>query len=64
MDEQQVTKMLDQLRDGEVEEIHIKKDDFLLFRPFLVTRPDFKRFRGIAQRGGDVVYHYLDVPRS
>ncbi|TYR79829.1 hypothetical protein FZC66_11825 [Priestia megaterium] len=64
MDEQTATKMLDGLRDGQVEEIVINKEDFLTFRPFLVNRDDFKYFHGTAGRGGHFTYRYLEKPRS
>ncbi len=64
MDEQTANHLLDKLASGEVNEITVKKEDFLIFRNVLTKRDDFKHFRGIAQRGGDVVYEYLEKPRS
>ncbi|MBM7704728.1 hypothetical protein [Metabacillus iocasae] len=64
MDQQQATQLLSQLQRGELKEFRVTKDEFLLFRKTLVQREDFKHFRGIAQRGGDVVYRYLETPRS
>jgi hypothetical protein len=64
MTEQFVNEVLDQLASGDLTEYFVKKDDFLPFRQVLVKRNDFKHFRGIAQRGGDVLYFYLDTPRS
>jgi hypothetical protein len=29
-----------------------------------VKREDFRHFRGVAQRGGDVLYQYLEEARS
>lgn len=56
--------MLDQLRNGEVKSIFIKKDEFLQFREQLVKDEQFKHFRGEAKQGGDVVFTYLPIPRS
>ncbi|WP_199426458.1 hypothetical protein [Thermaerobacillus caldiproteolyticus] len=64
MDETTATKLLDELRDGKISELLVKKEDFLVFRAVLVKRSDFKHFRGIAQRGGDILYHYTKQPRS
>ncbi|ANB56824.1 hypothetical protein GFC29_181 [Anoxybacillus sp. B7M1] len=64
MDEKLAAKLLDDLRDRNISELLVKKEDFLLFRKILVNRSDFKHFRGIAQHGGDVIYHYLEHPRS
>lgn len=57
-------EMLDQLRKGEVKSITIKKDEFLQFRELLVKDTQFKHFRGDAKQGGDVVFTFLEVPRS
>ena len=57
-------KLLDQLRNKEVSSILIKKDEFLQFREQLVKDKQFKHFRGEAKQGGDVIFTFLDVPRS
>ncbi|MFT4412326.1 hypothetical protein ACLM5H_00565 [Fredinandcohnia humi] len=64
MNEQFITEILNKLRDGELNEYLVKKEQFLEFRTILVKREDFKHFRGIAQHGGDVIYRYLPVARS
>ncbi len=64
MSEAEILEQLQLLRDREIEEIHIEKDDFLTFRAILVKQKDFKQFRGIAKHGGNIDYRYLDSPRS
>jgi hypothetical protein len=64
MDEQFITEILDKLMRGELSEYYVKNEDFMMFRKFLVNREDFKHFRGIGQRGGDVLYQYLKDARS
>jgi hypothetical protein len=64
VNEQIANSLLDQLASNEVNQIEIQKDDFEIFRNVLVNRPDFKYFRGVAQRGGHIVYYYMDEPRS
>jgi hypothetical protein len=64
MDEQTIQAILDQLRDGELNEYHVSKEQFIEFRNILVNREDFKHFRGIAQQGGSIIYRYLQEPRS
>lgn len=64
MNKEEASKMLESLRNREVEEIFVSKQDFLLFREVITKSKDFKHFRGIAQRGGDVIYQYMDEPRS
>lgn len=64
LNKEQVNEILEMLKNRQLSEYYIKKDDFLVFRKELVKRDDFKHFRGIAQRGGDVLYQYLDIARS
>lgn len=64
MDKEQAVRMLDSLKNKEVDEIFVSKQDFMIFREVIVKRKDFKHYRGIAQRGGDVIYQYMDEPRS
>lgn len=59
-----INEVLEKLKAGELSEYYVKKEDFLPFRQILVQREDFKNFRGIAQRSGDVLYQYLEAPRS
>lgn len=62
--EEMITDILDRLKTGELSEYYVTKDQFMEFRQVLVKRKDFKHFRGIGQRGGDVLYQYLKEPRS
>jgi hypothetical protein len=64
MNDQYVEDILEKLKSGELSEYYVKKEDFMEFRQILVKREDFKHFRGIGQRGGDVLYQYLEEPRS
>jgi hypothetical protein len=64
MDENFINEQLDNLKNGILSEYFVSKEDFLNFRKVLVKRPDFKHFRGIAQRAGAVVYQYKEVARS
>jgi predicted kinase len=64
MNQDQIHSILQDLSNRNIEEVLIKKEDFLIFRAELVKREDFKHFRGIAQHGGDIIYTYLDEPRS
>ncbi|MEH7749419.1 hypothetical protein V7659_31095 [Neobacillus drentensis] len=59
-----ITDILDRLMTGELSEYYVTNDQFMEFRQILVKRKDFKHFRGIGQRGGDVLYQYLKEPRS
>jgi hypothetical protein len=64
MQEELISEILDQLMTGELTEYYVTKDKFMEFRQVLVKRKDFKHFRGIGQRGGEVLYQYLKEPRS
>ncbi|WP_338753798.1 hypothetical protein [Bacillus sp. FJAT-52991] len=61
---EEASTMLDQLKNGEIEHFQISKEQFLIFQSVLISREDFKHFRGIAQRGGSVIYYYLEEARS
>lgn len=58
------TNLVEQLIAGEIKEIHISKEEFLTFRQVIVQHEKFKHIRGEAKQGGDVIYTYLEVPRS
>ncbi|CEG26624.1 hypothetical protein [Bacillus sp. B-jedd] len=64
VDQNGINEILEQLKNGELAEYYVTNEDFLPFREVLVKRPDFKHFRGIAQRGGGVIYGYTEEPRS
>jgi hypothetical protein len=64
MKEETITEILDRLMTGELSEYYVTNDDFMEFRQVLVKRKDFKHFRGIGQRGGDILYQYEKEPRS
>lgn len=59
-----VNDILDKLKSGNLSEHYVSKEDFMDFRAVLVKRKDFKHFRGIGQRGGNVLYQYMETPRS
>ncbi|WP_088044008.1 hypothetical protein [Bacillus sp. EAC] len=64
MEQNEMINLINQLVNGEIQEIAIKKSDFLTFRQIIVAREDFKHIRGIAQHGGDVIYTYSEIARS
>lgn len=64
MNQNHVNEILDKLMTGELSEYYVTKEEFMEFRQVLVKRNDFKHFRGIAQRDGNVLYQYLAEPRS
>ncbi|WP_026692223.1 hypothetical protein [Peribacillus kribbensis] len=64
MDKQMAEELLDNLASKGMDEVLVTKETFLIFRACLVKRPDFKHFRGIARQNGEVIYKYLDEPRS
>ena len=56
--------MFEQLKNGEIKSLEIKKEEFLQFREVLVKDEMFKHFRGEAKQGGNVVFTFLENPRS
>lgn len=57
-------KMLDALRNGEIQSIRLTKENYLEFRNELIQDPQFKHFRGEAKQGGDIIFTFLDKARA
>lgn len=55
-------ELLEQLKQGELAELKIDKEDFLEFRKVLIHREDFKHFRGVAYHHGITIYKYTEEP--
>ncbi|MCM3616644.1 hypothetical protein M3936_03510 [Sutcliffiella horikoshii] len=64
MNETLAEEILDKLKNGELNEYKIQKEEFMVFRKVLVAREDFKHFRGIARHKGEVIYQYIQEARS
>ncbi|NPC92344.1 hypothetical protein HOO54_08940 [Bacillus sp. WMMC1349] len=64
MTDEHVIDFIKQLREGDIHELRVKKEDFLFFRSILTKQEDFKHFHGVAQRGGDIIFQYMTEPRS
>lgn len=64
MNKEEIQSLFDQLKNGDIDKLDVKKQDFMAFRSVLVERKDFKHFRGTAHIGGDLTYQYLKDPRS
>lgn len=64
MNKEEIQSLFDQLKNGDIDKLDVKKQDFMAFRSVLVEREDFKHFRGTAHIGGDLTYQYLKDPRS
>lgn len=46
------------LRNGQLEQIHVEKEEFPLFREVLMSQKDKERIRGEAKKGGEIIYTY------
>lgn len=57
-------EMMNQLRNGEIKSFELEKNEFLSFREVLIKDEQFKHFRGEAKQGGNVVFTFLQNPRS
>lgn len=60
--ENQFVNLLDKLVKKEINEIEVKREDFLLFREAWSQRDDRKHIVGEAHLGGNVTYHWTDTP--
>lgn len=54
----------DALKNGELKEIVLSKEEFLREREQLTKRPDFKHFIGTAKKGGEVCYVWSEEART
>lgn len=52
--------IFESLRNGEIEQYLVKKEDFLAFREVLMVQKDKDKICGEAKKGGDVVYTYIN----
>ncbi|WP_078556919.1 hypothetical protein [Bacillus alkalicellulosilyticus] len=58
MEESEALTILSKLREGELEQYTVGKEDFLPFRAVLVNQEDRNQFVGRAHKGGTVTYTY------
>ncbi|WP_100373038.1 hypothetical protein [Bacillus sp. FJAT-45037] len=58
MTKEEAIRILDQLRNNEIESYRLSKENFLDFREVLFAQEDMKNFRGNAQHGGEAIYTY------
>ncbi|CAM4049334.1 hypothetical protein [Lederbergia lenta] len=63
MELEEAKEIIEQLRSKVIQQVEIKKEDFLTFRQVLIEQEDYKNFHGIAKHGGNIIYEYLDAPR-
>lgn len=50
--------VIEKLRNGELEQFVVRKEEFLLFREVLMKQEDKENIQGEAKKGGEVVYSY------
>jgi peroxiredoxin len=55
------TKLMDQLRAGEIDQIAITPDTFNAFRAAWTNYPSREEIVGTAKRNGAIEYHYQSV---
>ncbi|OEH92474.1 hypothetical protein [Bacillus solimangrovi] len=60
----ELQKIVEQLASGEMLTYEVEKQQTTSFFEIIRVREDFKHFRGQAKKGGNVVYQYLNEPRS
>ena len=61
---EELKNIADQLANKDMKEYRIKREHVTRFGDIIRNRSDFLHFHGTAQKGGDVIYIYLDEPRS
>ncbi|GAF13013.1 hypothetical protein JCM19046_62 [Bacillus sp. JCM 19046] len=58
MDKEQAEQIIQQLRNKELDQYKVAKEDFPVFRETLISQDDIKDFRGNAQHFGAIIYTY------
>ncbi|NEU29267.1 hypothetical protein GN156_00515 [bacterium LRH843] len=58
MTKEEIEEIVEQLRNGEMNSVTIKKEYFLAFREVIARQNDKIDFRGTAKHHGDTVYTY------
>lgn len=61
MDNSQIEENVEKLVRGEMEEIIIKKEDFMKFREIWLNHPKKNSIIGKANHYGEVSYHYNSI---
>ncbi|MBM7708296.1 hypothetical protein [Enterococcus lemanii] len=61
MSERNFIEELQQLRDGEITEIIVKRDEFISFREVWLTLENREAYVGEAELEGTVVYRYVNL---
>lgn len=51
-------QLLNQLKDGSIDELKIKADEFQTFQPVFMDFAERKQVIGTANRGGEITYHF------
>jgi len=51
-------QQLDKLKSGEIKEIYVPRENFMMFRDIWIKREDRKYFVGEAAHKGNVTYRY------
>lgn len=58
MTSEEANMILDQLKNGDITEYRVPRDEFMTFRAEMIKRDDKKAYRGTAKVGGDVSFVY------
>lgn len=58
MTNEQAASLLEELKNGTIQELKIEKEDFLTFRQELMKAEDVSNFRGNAKHHGVTIYTY------
>lgn len=59
LNKEDVEEIFEKLRNGEIEQYEVTKEEFLEFREVLMKQKDKEQIRGEAKKGGGVVYTHV-----
>lgn len=59
MNKGDIEAIIEKLRNGEIEQYEVTKEEFPEFREVLIKQTDKEKIRGEAKKGGGVIYTHV-----
>jgi len=60
LNKEEIETIIEKLRNGEIEQYEVTKEEFSEFREVLIKQKDREQIRGEAKKGGGVVYTHVN----
>ena len=60
MSKEEIEAIIEKIRNGEIKQNEVTKDEFPEFREVLINQKDKEKIRGEAKKGGGVIYTHVN----